>query len=61
MSDPIEAAKMGYSVGRLSGIKILFQHYVSFSAAKSAWDKRVARVILDKVFFDDRSGRLLRW
>lgn len=56
--DPFESKVMGYPVGRLNGIKILFQHYPTFDAAKIAWEKRASRVDVNNIFIlmTDRDG-----
>ncbi len=39
-----------YPIGILGDIRIHFLHYGSFSEAKSAWERRSKRVLLDNVF-----------
>lgn len=41
----------GYPVGDLSGIKIMFQHYETFSQAAAAWQRRAARVDMSRLLF----------
>jgi hypothetical protein len=58
VNDSAEAERMGYPVGRLNGVKVMFQHYPTFEVAKADWERRAARVVLDKAFFlmTDRDG-----
>jgi uncharacterized protein (DUF1919 family) len=58
LPDQTESNRAGYPVGRIHGIKVMFQHYPAFAAAKSAWNRRAARVSLDDVFIlmTDRDG-----
>lgn len=56
--DVAKSKEMAYPVGKLGEIKIYFLHYGSFEIAKMDWERRVARVDIDKVFFlmTDRDG-----
>jgi hypothetical protein len=45
------SARLGYPVGDLSGVKIMFLHYATFEEAAEAWQRRVRRINYDKVLF----------
>jgi uncharacterized protein (DUF1919 family) len=40
---------LGYPVGDLDGLKVMFQHFASFDDAKAKWEKRTQRVELNNV------------
>lgn len=52
------SAGAGYPVGRIGAIRIWFQHYPTFAAAREAWTKRASRIQPDKVLvvMSDRDG-----
>jgi uncharacterized protein (DUF1919 family) len=58
LPDLEETNKLGYPVGRINGIKILFQHYSTFEEARASWMRRISRVSIDDTFFlmTDRDG-----
>jgi hypothetical protein len=45
------SARLGYPVGDLSGVKIMFLHYATFEEAAASWARRVKRINYDKVLF----------
>jgi len=53
-----ESASLGYPVGRLADIKVLFMHYPSFAEARDHWIKRAARIDMRKLLlvFTDRDN-----
>jgi uncharacterized protein (DUF1919 family) len=58
LPDRAESTRLGYPVGRVNDIKVLFQHYATFEEAKAAWQRRAARVSFDDIFIlmTDRDG-----
>lgn len=51
MSDGELSAGVGYPVGDLDGVKIMFLHYETFEEAEQAWQRRVARIDFGKLLF----------
>jgi uncharacterized protein (DUF1919 family) len=58
LPDLEESNRLGYPVGRINGIKILFQHYSTFEEARASWMRRVSRVSIEDAFLlmTDRDG-----
>jgi uncharacterized protein (DUF1919 family) len=58
LPDLEETNKLGYPVGRINGIKILFQHYSTFKEARTSWMRRASRVSFEDAFLlmTDRDG-----
>jgi uncharacterized protein (DUF1919 family) len=58
LPDLEETNKLGYPVGRINGIKILFQHYSTFEEARTSWIRRISRVSIEDAFLlmTDRDG-----
>jgi uncharacterized protein (DUF1919 family) len=56
--DVIESARMGYPVGTLADVKIMFMHYASFAEAQDSWVARAQRIDRQKLLlvFTDRDG-----
>jgi len=47
--DAEKSQTLGFPVGDLGGLKIMFQHFPNFEDAKGKWDERVQRVNLNNV------------
>lgn len=58
LPDEAETEKLGFPVGDLIGLKLLFMHYRSFEEAREKWMKRARLVDLARVVlvFCDRGG-----
>jgi uncharacterized protein (DUF1919 family) len=58
LPDLEESNKLGYPVGRINGIKILFQHYSTFEQARASWMRRISRFSIENAFLlmTDRDG-----
>lgn len=56
--DEAETEKLGFPVGDLIGIKLLFMHYRSFAEAREKWMRRAGLVDLTRtvLIFCDRGG-----